>query len=124
MFFTSLRRQRLCARAFALLLSVAVCGGTLNWGHAGGDDPECEPQLVQHDHTAHRFTAETQQTGSQDEHCNLCHLLRLLQSALPSGSLLNNRVSPLDTRRIADSDLVTPIVSVTIQSRAPPAASL
>ena len=46
--FTQLHR-RLYARVFALLLSVAVCGGTLNWGHAGGDDPECAPQIVQHD---------------------------------------------------------------------------
>ena len=121
MFFTGLHR-RLCARTFALLLSVAVCGGTVNWGHAGGDDPESEPQLVHHDHAAHRFTADTERAGAPDEHCNLCHLLRLLHTALPSGSLLYNRVSPLDTRRIVDLGFITPIFSVTIQSRAPPAS--
>ena len=123
MFFTGLHR-RVCTRAFALLLSIAVCGGTLNWGHAGGDDPDCAPQLVQHDHAAHRFKAETHRTGSQDEHCNLCHLLRLLHTALPSGSLLDNRVSPVETRRVVDSGLITSIFTITIPSRAPPAVSL
>ena len=123
MFFTGLHR-RFSARAFALLLSIAVCGGTLNWGHAGGDDPDCAPQFVQHDHAAHRFTADTHPTGSPDEHCNLCHLLRLLHTALPSGSLLDNRVSPLETRRVVDSGLITSIFTVTLPSRAPPAASL
>jgi len=121
--FTQLHR-RLYARVFALLLSVAVCGGTLNWGHAGGDDPECAPQLVQHDHAAHRFSADTRSSRSPDEHCNLCHLLRLLHTALPSGSLLDSRVAPAEARRIVDSDLVTSIFSVTIPSRAPPTVSL
>jgi hypothetical protein len=121
--FTRLHR-RLYARALALLLSVAVCGGTLNWGHIGGDDPDCAPQLVQHDHTAHRFTASSRATNAQDEHCNLCHLLRLLHTALPGGSLLDSRVSPVEARRIVDSRLVTSIFSVTVPSRAPPAASL
>ena len=123
MFFTGLHR-RLSARAFALLLSVAVCGGALNWGHAGGDDPECAPQIVQHDHEAHRFTVDTQRTGSQDDHCNLCHLLRLMHTALPTGSLLDNRVSPLGTRRIIDSGFIPSIFNLTIPSRAPPAISL
>ncbi|HEY7291720.1 MAG TPA: hypothetical protein VH583_17920 [Vicinamibacterales bacterium] len=123
MFFTRLHR-RLCGRVLALLLSVVVCSGTLNWGHAGGDDPECAPELVQHDHAAHRFTANTLLTGSQDEHCTLCHLLRLLHTALPSGSLLDSRVASLETRRIIDSGLVTSICSITIPSRAPPATSI
>lgn len=123
MFFTRLHR-RLGERIFVLLLSVAICGGTLNWGHAGGDDPECAPQFVQHDHAAHRFRADTQPTGPQDEHCTLCHLLRSLHSALPTGSLLDNRVSPIEARRIVDSGFVTSIFTVTVPSRAPPAASL
>ncbi len=123
MLFTRLHR-RLIPRALALLLSIVVCGGSLNWGHAGGDDPDCAPQLVQHDHAAHRFRADTHRTTAQDEHCTLCHLLRLLHTALPSGSLLDSRVSPIETRRMVDSGLVTSIFSVTLPSRAPPAASL
>jgi len=123
MFFPGLHR-RLSTRIFALVLSVALCGGTLNWVHAGGDDPECAPQLIQHDHAAHRFATAVLGDGSRDEHCTLCHLLQVLQSALPSGSLLDNRVSPRETQRVIDSALVTSIFNVTIPSRAPPAAAL
>lgn len=123
MLFTRLHR-RLFPRALALLLTVVVCGGSLNWGHAGGDDPDCAPQLVQHDHAAHRFRAATSPTAPQDEHCTLCHLLRLLHTALPGGSLLDGRVSPVELRRMVDSGLVTSIFVVTLPSRAPPAASL
>ena len=120
--FTRLHR-RLSARAFALLLSVVVCASTLNSVHAGGDDPECAPQFVQHDHAAHRFTTDVHRTASHEEHCTLCHLLRVLQTAMPSGSLLDNRVSPLETRRVVDSGALTSIFNTTIASRAPPAVS-
>ncbi len=123
MLFTRLHR-RLYPRALALLLSVAICSGALTWGHAGGDDPDCAPQLVQHDHAAHRFTAAPRTTAPHDEHCTLCHLLRALHTALPSGSLLDGRVWPVNARRMVDSCLVTSIFSLTIPSRAPPAASL
>src|SRR5579872_7146468 len=106
MLFTRVFR-RLYPRALAVLLSIAVCGGALNWGHVGGDDPDCAPQLVQHNHAAHRFTAERRAPAPPDEHCTLCHLLRLLHTALPTESLVASNVSQFEARRAADSALAT-----------------
>ena len=116
--------RRLHSRALALVLSFAVCGGALSWGHIGGDDPDCTPQLVQHDPAAHRVTAPSRSSSPQDEHCNLCHLLRLLHTAVSGGSLLDSRVATVESRSVIDSGLVTSIFSVVVPSRAPPAASL
>lgn len=118
-----LLRQRARVRALVVLLSVAVCGGALNWGHVGGDDPGCAPTLVQHNHSAHRFTTDSQAPVSQDQHCNLCHLLRLLHTAIPTESLLASNVSQLEARRAADSAPATVISNFDIPSRAPPAAA-
>jgi hypothetical protein len=123
MLFTGLCR-RLHSRALALLLSFAVCGGALNWGHIGGDDPDCAPQLVQHNHAAHRFTAASQTSSPQDQHCNLCHLLRVLHTAVSNGSLLDSRVATMESRFVLDSRLVTSLFSVAVPSRAPPLAVL
>lgn len=119
-----LLRQRARARTLAVLLSVAVCGGTLNWGHVGGDDRACAPGLVQHDHSAHRIIAQTQVAASQGEHCNLCHLLRLLHTALPTESLLASNVSTIEARRAVDGALAAAILNFHVPSRAPPAAVL
>jgi hypothetical protein len=59
-----------------------VCGGALNWGHLGGDDPEDEPLLVLHDHAAHRFGATPSHSSQSVEHCYLCHSLRLFHTML------------------------------------------
>jgi hypothetical protein len=117
---------RRCARTRALvvLLSVAVCGAALNWGHEGGDDPGCAPALVQHDHAAHRFTPDRQPPVPQDQHCNLCHLLRLLHTAIPAESLLASNVSQFEARRAADSAPAIVTSNFDIPSRAPPAAAL
>jgi hypothetical protein len=122
MLFTVLHR-RLYQRALALVLSMAVCGGALNWGHVGGDDPDCTPQLVQHDHAAHRFTAPSRTTSPQEEHCTLCHLLRLLHTAVSGGSLPGSRVANVESRLVVDSRLLTSLFTVVVPSRAPPAAS-
>ena len=116
-----LLRRRMRAQTLALLLSVVVCGGALNWGHIGGDDPGCAPQLIQHDHFAHRFTAAGQTPASQDDHCTLCHLLRLLHTAVPTESLLAGNVSPIEARRAADTKVAPALFDSAVPSRAPPA---
>ena len=121
--FTYLR-QRLLTRAFAVLLTIVTGGGMLNWGHVGDDDPRCAPQLVQHDHSAHRFAAERRPPASQDDHCTLCHLLRLLHTALPTESLLARHVSQVETRRTADSSVAAASLHFHVPSRAPPTAAL
>jgi hypothetical protein len=121
--FTYLR-QRLLTRAFAVLLSIVTGGGALNWGHVGGDDPGCAPQLVQHDHSAHRFSAERQAPESQDDHCTLCHLLRLMCTALPTKSLVASHVSQVETRRSVESAIAAASFNLHVPSRAPPTAAL
>jgi hypothetical protein len=73
-------RSRFLARGLAAVLAVIVGGGALNWGHIGGDDPDCDPVLVLHDHNAHRFGTSAAHSPQPVEHCYLCHSLRLLHT--------------------------------------------
>jgi hypothetical protein len=66
------------SRAVALLLAGVVSLGVL---HTGGDDPNCDPTPVHHDHNAHRLRAGTLPVGAQD-HCLFCHSLRSLRNGL------------------------------------------
>ncbi len=79
-----LRRSRhlVASRVLAALLLLVVGGGTLDWGHVGGDDPDCDLVLVHHDHSAHRFSAAPAQTAPAADHCFICHTLRLLHTGL------------------------------------------
>ena len=120
MWLTSLRRH-VRTRSFALLLSVAVCGGSLNGGHAGGDDPACAAALVQHDHAAHKLTTPGHRSDSPDEHCNLCHLQRLLHTALGSVAPAAVAISPSDSARPSEPALAVSMVAGNLSSRAPPA---
>jgi hypothetical protein len=77
-------RSRLPARGLAALLALIVCSGALDWGHAGGDDPDCNPVLLQNDHAADRFAAAPPHSSQAAEHCYICHSLRLLHTTLVS----------------------------------------
>jgi hypothetical protein len=74
-------RNRLLIRGLAAALAAIVCGGALDWGHLGGDDPDCNVLPVVHDHTAHRFSAARENPPHHD-HCYICHSLRLLHVGL------------------------------------------
>ena len=118
---TSGRRAR--ARMVAALLSVSVCGGALNWGHFGGDDPGCTPTLVQHDESAHRFTSRTQTPTSSSDHCTLCHFFRLLHTALSSKFLAAGAASHVGARCAPKRLFAPAIFALNVPSRAPPAAA-
>src|SRR5262249_1556858 len=75
-------RKRLISRGLAAVLAAVICGGALDWGHAGGDDPDCDLVLVHHDHTAHRWTATPAQPSPPADHCYICHSLRLLHTTV------------------------------------------
>jgi hypothetical protein len=118
------RTARSWTRTVAALLAVVVLGGTADWGHAGGDDAACNPTVVQHDHAAHRFISQTQAPGAPANHCDLCHLLRLLHTALsvkPSTAALVSRVA---ARRPPDGVHTVALVTFGVPSRAPPAFAL
>jgi hypothetical protein len=117
-----LARNRLLIRTVAAALTLFVCGGTVDWGHLGGDDPDCNLVFVPHDHTAHRFsTAPSSGTPAQD-HCYICHSLRLLHVALAQK---HQRVTiDLHRAQLADSSnaIACQRAGVSLSSRAPPAA--
>jgi hypothetical protein len=76
-------RSRLLVRAAAALLAAVVGGGTLEWGHAGGDDRDCSAIAVLHDHDAHRLDGAPATHEPSNDHCYICHSLRLLHTARP-----------------------------------------
>jgi hypothetical protein len=106
------------------VLAVVVCGGALNWGHADGDDPDCNPALVFHDHAAHRFTASPSHPTQPADHCYICHSLRLLHTSLVArGARAVVAVQSTPIRHV-EGLVVVSAFGVALFSRAPPAASL
>jgi hypothetical protein len=111
--------DRLLIRAMAATLAVIVCGGALDWGHAGGDDPDCSGTPVSFAHTAQRFSPASLSPSSGD-HCYICHSLRLLHAGLV---VRRERVpvelgsTPYRSARILAERRS---VSVRLSSRAPP----
>jgi hypothetical protein len=111
------------SRGVAALLAVLVCGGTLDWGHAGGDDRDCDVVVVHHDHAAHRLST-TPAASTSNDHCYICHSLRLLHQAVTTryervvGGV--RRVQRLDADVLALRDALR----VGLSSRAPPSIGL
>jgi hypothetical protein len=111
-------------RALAALLAVVVCGGGLNWGHAGGDDPDCDSTQVVHDHAAHRFTSAPSHSTQPTDHCYICHSLRLFHTSLAARG--PRAVVAVRSTQLLQVDglAVVNAFGVALSSRAPPAVSL
>src|SRR5436309_9838936 len=117
-------RSGVLNRALAALLAVVVCGGALDWGHAGGDDPDCNPVPVYHDHAAHRFAPAPSHSSPSADHCYICHSLRLLQTTVIARGarvILTVNSTPLCQ---ANGLSASGPLGETRSSRAPPAISL
>lgn len=116
-------RNRFLARFLTALLAVIVCGGALDWGHIGGDDSDCNPVVVAHNHAAHRL-ASGRSSPSTGDHCYICHALRLLHVGLTARrerpTLHVRRGQHLSPDSLAASDTFR----VSLTSRAPPAIRL
>jgi hypothetical protein len=116
-------RNHFLIRGVTVVLAVMVCGGSLDWGHVGGDDPDCNVVLVLHNHAAHRLSAAPLSSTSGD-HCFICHSLRLLHVGFAAR---HERVS-IDVRSTDYRDqhaLVARLnVTVDLSSRAPPSVRL
>jgi hypothetical protein len=116
--------KHLLTRTLAFALAVVVCGASLDWGHVGGDDPDCSITIVLHDHTAHRFTPAPPAGSQVPEHCYICHSLRLLHNALTAtGSVPGLELSSTNCRH-AGHLLARRVGSAALASRAPPAVRL
>ena len=122
--WASVGRKRLLSRVVASLLTLIVCAGSLDWGHAGGDDPGCNPVLVHHDDSAHRFSSAPTQTAPAADHCYICHSLRLLHTTLIArGARVALTVGSTPVWQFAR--LATPdAIGLARSPRAPPALSL
>jgi hypothetical protein len=112
------------SRALAALLTLVVCAGSLDFGHAGGDDPEYNPVLVHHDHSAHKFSSAPSQPEPAADHCFICHSLRLLHTTLIArGASVVLSVHSTALWR-ADGLAASDAIGLARSSRAPPALSL
>ncbi len=111
-------------RLVAALLAAMVCAGSVDWGHAGGDDPDCSPVLVLHDHSAHRFMAGAASPSSGGEHCYICHSLRLLHSALTAQGSSVDASAPSVTLAAVVARRCESAVAADVSPRAPPSVLL
>jgi hypothetical protein len=117
-------RNLVIGRVLTTALTLAVCGGVVDWGHIGGDDVDCNVLLVHHDHAAHRLAPASAHSSPTSEHCYLCHSLRGLHTALAhSGeqAVLSVQSTPLCQ---VDGAAIFSVCGVSLSTRAPPTASL
>jgi len=116
-------RSRSFTRAVGALLALLVCGGALDWGHIGGDDRDCDIVIVHHDHNAHRFSTAPPNSPT-DDHCYICHSLRLLHHAITSR--YERAAVSIHARLRVDSDVlaVRNGLQLGVSSRAPPSVRL
>jgi hypothetical protein len=116
-------RHRPLTRAVAALLALLICAGAFDWGHVGGDDPDFDIVVVQHDHNAHRLTTAPVSSPTEN-HCVICHSLQLLHHAVASRY---QRVAiDLSGVHRLDGDLlaVEDGLAIGISSRGPPSIRL
>jgi hypothetical protein len=116
--------KELLNRALATVLAFVVCGGALNWGHAGGDDPDCDSTPVVHDHSAHRFRSAPSHSAPPADHCYICHSLRLLHTSLVARG--PRAVAAIESKQFVKVTALAVInrAHIAVSSRAPPAVSL
>ena len=113
----ALRRSRLVSLIAVLLLCTAIPSALPLW-HDDGDDPLCAPQLVVHDHNAHRIEA-SESAPAQSEHCLLCHWAQSFRSAT-TGTRFVLPDSPSAIHHQADTVTVRSILTAGPSGRAPP----
>ncbi|MEQ1907784.1 MAG: hypothetical protein ABMA15_03130 [Vicinamibacterales bacterium] len=115
-------QRRAVSRVLAALLTLVVCGGALDWGHAGGDDADCDPVFVVHDHNAHHISTAPARSTPASDHCYICHTLRLFHTSLTArGAIVVAPVRPASLYRL-DAPAALTVVGVALSSRAPPLA--
>ena len=110
-------------RAFSLFAVLVMLGSVpvavTALAHDDGDDPDCQPSLVLHDHNAHRIGAARTTTAPQSPHCVVCHWLQSLQTTAP---LPTAGAPPSDCHQLAVAihPLTLASVESSLAARAPP----
>jgi hypothetical protein len=117
-------RRIVSAHTVVALVALIVCAGAGDLIHSGGDDPLCAPVLVQHDASAHRFTAGDPAGQAPASHCPLCHLLHLLHTALSAHPRAAATSVTVEVRWLGDRPVAVALVTTSVPSRAPPSVTL
>lgn len=86
-----------------------------------GDDAGCNPTIVVHDQSQHRFTATSPNGNAPaaDDHCLACHLFRSSRSADP-GKFVPQGVDAGSLIVIVAGELIVTRAAVRLPGRAPP----
>jgi hypothetical protein len=118
---TFIRRSRAFAIVALLVITGSVPLSVSAFVHDTGDDIDASPQLVLHDHNAHRIGAAHGEAAPESQHCAVCHWLQSLHSAF---STTASPVPSLDAHRLASLSfsLVSIAAAISLAARAPPAA--
>ena len=117
----AMRRSRFVSWLAVFVLFTALPASFPTW-HDMGDDPYCSPQVVVHDHNAHRLEANDD-APIAPEHCLLCHWVQSLRGATVSSRF----VLPASTSaRLVRVDVLASTATLTTGStgRAPPVSVL
>jgi hypothetical protein len=117
-------RRIVRAQTVGALIALIVCAGMADLVHAGGDDPACDPPLVLHDGSAHHFTTGGPTQPGPANHCALCHLLRLLHTALSAHPSAAVSAFTVEARWFADRWIAVATLATGVPSRAPPSTAL
>src|SRR5438445_6929554 len=115
------RRTRALALFALLVILGSVPVAVIALVHDAVDDPDCQPSLVLHDHSAHRIGAARTTTLPQSQHCVVCHWLQSLQTVLAATS---HAIPSSDVHRLALSALPAGDrrAATDLPARAPPRA--
>ena len=113
-------RQTRAFSLFALLVMLgSVPAAATAIVHDAGDDADCQPSVVLHDHSAHRIGAAHTTAVPRSPHCVVCHWLQSLQT---TASLPTVGAPPRDCHQLALVVHPRTLASVTssVAARAPP----
>jgi len=121
MLFSNLRRQA-WVHVVATMLVAIVGGAALNWGHLGGDDPDCDLTFAVPGYSSPHVAATP--TTPPHDHCPICHSLRLLQLAISGQSLTASGIYQVVGCSPKDTPAPGSVFVLNGSPRAPPVAHL
>lgn len=116
----ALRRSRLITLLAVFTVFTAMPASLPLW-HDEGDDPACAPQLVVHDHGAHRVEAH-EPAPTAPEHCLLCHWAQSFRHATTASRFVLPEAPSALLAGVEVSALATTVTSGP-SGRAPPAVA-
>lgn len=109
----------MAARALVVLMTALSIAPLV---HAGDThDTDCEPVVVVHDESQHRFAAWPQATPfPSEEHCVLCHLFRISRVSQDAAAVDACDPATLELGVPRDDYRVSAAAIVPLPARAPP----